>query len=73
MRLCVLSATTFVPLHVFGCVNWQRTVRVDGDQEQARVGLSLISPGLTTSAGITHINQIGLVPHVQVVDHRSLI
>ena len=73
MRLRVLSATTFVPLHVFGRVDWQRAVRVDRDQKQTRVGLSFISPGLTTSAGITYVDQISLVPHVQVVDHRSLI
>lgn len=51
MRFYVLSAATLVPLHVFGCVDWQRTVRVDGDQEETRVGLLLISPGLTASVG----------------------
>lgn len=39
VRLCVFPAAPLVHLHKFASVNRQRTVRVDGDQKQARVRL----------------------------------
>ena len=57
MGLCIFSALALVHINVLVCVNRERTVWINGNQEQSRVC----------------IDQVRLIPHVQIVNNRCFV
>lgn len=74
MRLGVFPSTAPVHSHVLVGVYWQRAVRIDCDQEQARVRLSSFSEqSRLLLAPPTYIDEICFISHMKVVDNRGLV
>lgn len=57
MRFRLFPALPFVHIDIFVRVNWQWAIWIDGNQEQPRVC----------------IDQVRLVPHVQIMDDGSFV
>lgn len=73
MRFGIFPTAPLVHLHIFASVNRQGTVWIDGDQKQARVRLikSLVESEVV--AQMTYIDQVGLVSHMDIMDHRGFV
>lgn len=57
MRFCSFAALALVHIYVLICIDGERAIRVDRNQEEAGI----------------RIDQIGLISHMQIVDHRGLV
>jgi len=71
--LRLFSTPPSVHVDVVSRVYRQRAVRVDGDQKEPGVRLCPISLPSLEQQSYTHVYQIGLVAHVQIVDDGRLI
>ena len=58
MRLNLVSASTPICVDKVAPVDGKRAVRIDGDEEEARVGLWRSVVGTYRERRVTHINQI---------------
>ena len=73
MWLGLFPSPTPIHVDVFSGVYGKRTVGIYRDKEQAGIGLNSVSERSVGGGGTTHIYQIGLVSHVQVVDDGGLV
>ena len=70
MRLHIFPAPALVHFDIFIAIDWKWTVRIDGHQKETRICLSMVSWSfMELRQSETNINQIGLIPHVQIVNH----
>lgn len=74
MWLSVLPGTASIHVHDVFRIYWERTVWINGYEEEPRVGLRWISvPMLQIERSSTYIYQVGLIPSVQVVDDGGFV